>query len=186
MENPVLDSISRTFNVELPKFQEIDEYLDFIIPNIKPFSDDLREEDRFLGTRWLEISDDDDFHETILHIFNEGGEYLYIIEGEVAAGSWRILEASNSFILEKPGGGEELYDLAFLNREFFILKKHGDQKRRGRKKYFIIGKESSVGRLEWRDTMEKLFNIYRFNSLFVLFLVVFGVLIVLFLVFSFW
>ncbi|MCI5080994.1 MAG: hypothetical protein MRY78_04850, partial [Saprospiraceae bacterium] len=46
----------------------------------------------------------------------------------------------------------------------FILKKHGEQKRFGKRKYFVMVYEPIGSRLEWRDAMELLFNKYRNNN----------------------
>ena len=164
MENKFLDNFSRSFSVELPKFDTMSQYLDFIIPQIRPLSEDLYEKQYYLDTRWLEIRDSDDFHEAVLHIFRDKSEYLISIDGNISKGNWRLLGKSNTMILERGGGGggkNELYDLAYLDRNFFILRKHGNQ--RSHQKYFVLGREPVVRGLEWRDVMELLFNLFRQN-----------------------
>lgn len=163
MENPVAEQYRRMFNVELPENSSMDDYIDFILSKIRPMSEDLREAEYWFNKRWLEIRDDLSFHEAVLHIFREDGEYLISVDGNISKGVWRDLEHPNTIILEH-GGRNELYDLAFLNDDFFILKKHGDQRRKGQVKYFVLGRESSVRGLEWRDSMELMFNVYRNNS----------------------
>ncbi len=161
--NNFFDSLLRSFNVELPKdLETLDQHLDFIIPIIKPWSEDLREEKFWHHTRWKQVSDEDAFREAVLHIFLPEGEYLNSLEGNVKKGSWRILEGTNTFIWDRAKGDEELYDLVFLNGDFFILKKHGQHKR----KYFFMGKEGAVAGIEWRNVMEKMFNLYRNNNSF--------------------
>ena len=92
---------------------------------------------------------------------------------------------SNTFIVDY-GGKSQLFDLVFLNNDFFILKKHGDQLRRGRDMYYVYGNERSVGRLDWRNAMEELYNIYRKNSKFTIYIVLFIVIVggVLFFTFA--
>ena len=189
VENQLLDKLFRSFSVELPVHDTMDQYLDEIIPLVRPWGEDLREEEFYLDTRWLEIRDSDDFHESILHIFRADEEYLQSIDGNIYKGAWRRLPKSNTLIIDQMADGEaiksELYDLAFMNSDFFILKKHGNQSRIGKRKYFIMGREKLVRGLEWRDVMELLFNRYRNNSQFII-LVTFGViLIALFIVYSF-
>ncbi|MEL6864625.1 MAG: hypothetical protein AAFP19_09405 [Bacteroidota bacterium] len=166
----------------------MDKYLDFIIPKVRPWGEDLYETANYVDTRWLEIRDDDDFHESVLHIFRAEEEYLHSIDGNISRGQWRILSRSNTLILEQLIDGNvaksELFDLAFMNRDFFILKKHGDQIRKGQKKYFVMGRESLVRGLEWRDTMELLFNRYRNNSQFIVLVVIVVILLALMIVFS--
>ena len=188
LENKLLDRFSRTLNLELPVLDTMDEYLDTIIPLVRPWGEDLYEEEYYLDTRWLEVRDDDSFHEAVLHIFGEGGEYLLSIDGNIHKGKWRKLDRSNTLILEQTAGTavvkSELYDLAFLNKDFFILKKHGDQQRKGFKKYFVLSRESYVRGLEWRDVMELLFNRYRNNSRWIIFVTVVVLIVAVFVFFS--
>lgn len=141
----------------------MDRYLDQIIPIVRPWSEDLREEGFYTERAWLEIRDDVHFHKAILHFFNEGGEYLRSVDGNVSHGSWRYLERSNKLLIEH-SGGNELFDLAFLDSQFFILDKHGDQEKLGQRKYTVFIFEPLGKRLEWRDAMELLFNNYRSNN----------------------
>lgn len=188
MENKITENITRTFELPLPDAATMDQQLDQIIPKVRPWGEDLYEQQYYLETRWMEIRDDDEFHESVLHIFREEGEYLISIDGNITQGIWKILSKSNTFIIEKMAGGSaitsELYDLAFLNRDFFILKKHGDQKRKGGKKYFVLAREGAVRGLEWRDIMELLFNQYRNNSTYIAALVALVVLVLVTLAYS--
>lgn len=186
LDNKLLDSLTRSFSLELPVMDTMDEYLDLIIPLVRPWGEDLYEEQYYLDVRWLEIRDDDSFHESVLHIFRQEEEYLHSIDGNIHRGLWRKLENSNTLIMDQTAGSSvvksELYDLAFLNQDFFILRKHGDQQRKGFKKYFVMGRESHVRGLEWRDVIELLFNRYRSNRQWI-FMVVFIVIIVAIVVF---
>lgn len=188
IENKFLDSLARSFSLELPVMDTMDEYLDLIIPLIKPWSEDLYEEEYYLDTRWMEVRDDDSFHESVLHIFRAENEYLNSIDGNIHKGMWRTLERSNTLILEHAAGGSivksELFDLAFMNGNFFILRKHGDQRRKGFKKYFVLGRESYIRGLEWRDVTELLFNQYRNNRRWIFFVVFFIIIIAIVVFFS--
>lgn len=190
IENQFVDSLFRSFSLELPVLDSMDEYLDLIIPMVSPWGEDLYEEEYYLDTRWLEVRDEDTFHESVLHIFREENEYLNSIDGNIHKGKWRKLEKSNTLIIEQTAGTtvvkSELYDLAFLNKDFFILRKHGDQQRKGFKKYFVLGRESFIRDLEWRDVVELLFNRYRNNRrwiFFVTFLIIVVGIVVFFSVF---
>ena len=189
MENKLSSNISRSMNLDLPDGDTMDEQLDAIIPLVRPWGEDLYEDEYYLDTRWLEIRDDDEFHESVLHIFRDEGEYLISIDGNITAGAWKILDKSNTFIIERQVGGSvitsELFDLAFLNKDFFILRKHGDQRRKGSKKYFVLAREGAVRGLEWRDVMELLFNRYRNNSRYIIGMVMLVVFVLLVLAYSF-
>lgn len=178
-----LDQISRSFSVSLPDSNNMDSYLDEILPMIRPWSEDLYEQNYYLDTRWLEIRDDENFHDIILHIFRDKGEYLIVRDGDINRGSWKILSKSNTMILEY-GNKNELYDLAFLNADFFVLRKHGDQRRKGMRKYFVLGRENLVRRLDWRDIMELMFNLYRSNSKTIIYVAILVVIVAAIIIFS--
>lgn len=187
-ENSWLETILRSLNVELPLRDNLDEYLDMIIPEVRKWGEDLNETKFYSlpgGKPWLEVRDEENFHNTVVHFFNDKGEYLRSTDGNIVKGRWRLLEGSNKMILEAgdKGGVSELYELAYLDNYFFILRKHGHQ--RGRKKYFVMGFEPVVQNLEWRDYAEALFNTYRNkHRTYQLTLGVIVVLVVLIILFS--
>jgi hypothetical protein len=158
--------IGRVISPDLPRdLGSFDQHLDFILSKVAPHSEDLREVGFWQGKRWREIREDEGFHENLLHIFNSGGEYLLSLDGNIVKGSWRQLNDNNSIILEM-GGRSELFDLCFLNNDFLVLSKHGDQARKGQRKYFMFAHERIVrGDPNWRSLMERMFNIWRENSL---------------------
>lgn len=164
----IAKDISRSFSPELPKeLGDLDAHLSFIIPKVVQYGEDLREEKFWLSKRWKEVRDEDGFHEAILHIFNPGGEYLLSLDGNLIGGKWRQLGSYNSLIIEI-NGRSELFDLRFLNQDFMVLTKHGDQARKGMRRFFFLVHESASragGReLDWRNLMEKMFNAWRENS----------------------
>ena len=114
----------------------IDEHLDFIVPKVIPFGEDLAEDKFWVGKRWVEVRDDEGFHESILHLFNEGGEYMLSLDGNIVRGTWKKLGQYNTLILEL-SGRSELFDLRFLSADFMVLTKHGDQARKGLRTLFL-------------------------------------------------
>lgn len=183
----LLADFSRALSPELPKdLGNMDEHLDFIIPKVMQYGEDLREEQFWLGRRWKEVRDEEGFHESILHIFNPGGEYLMSFDGNILKGAWRKLDFYNTLILEVPGRSE-LFDLRFLDGNFMILSKHGDQGRKNQRRYFCLVHEPLArigGRdVDWRNLMEMLFNVWRQNSVslwtWAFFVVVLGVILYL-------
>jgi hypothetical protein len=193
MNNP-LDRIEETFEVSMPeaKSPSMDAYLDEILPALFKSSEDLREIQYYVsegGKPWLEIKDDAGFQESVLHFFNENGEYLQSVDGNITKGHWRLLDGTNKIIIEQ--GTErhpvrsELFELAFLNSNFFILRKHGNQQIKGRHKYFAMGYEPAVRNLKWRDYIELLYNERRRQfGLFHLILIILVVAVILFIFFS--
>ncbi len=188
MQNSFLDRLLRSFSLELPYQEGMDDYLDFILPLIKPWGEDLNETEHYMEKPWMEVRDNEDFHEAVLHFYNEEGEYLVSVDGNIFAGSWQLVEKNNKIILERPFGGamqRELFDLAFMNNDFFVLKKHGDQQRKGFNKYLVMGRENLVKNLEWRDVMELMFNRYRNNSQIIIFVTIFVIIAAIVVIFSF-
>jgi hypothetical protein len=90
-----------------------------------------------------------------MHFFNDKGEYLRSTNGDILKGRWRLLPDTNKIIIE--AGSSELYDLAYLDSAFFILRKSGAP---GGRKYFVMGIERYVKGLEWREFVDLLFSIY--------------------------
>jgi len=185
--NDISRDISHAFSPDLPKdLGDMDSHLAFILPKVIPYGEDLREEKFWISKRWKEVRDDEGFHEAILHIFNTGGEYLLSLDGNVVKGSWKRLNQDNTLILEI-SGKSELFDLKFLNADFMVLSKHGDQARIGKRRYFCLVHEKAAKaggkEMDWRNLMEKLFNIWRDNSLslvaWLIFLLIIGLVIYL-------
>lgn len=182
----------RLFRLDLPHRETMTEYLDFILPKIRQSGNHhLGFEDLYMnGKYWLEINDDDNAHESILHMFgNEESpepaghhyrgqkNYKYSIDGNIINGIWAKM--GNRTMLIK-ALNYEMFELVFLNQDFFILRKHGNHHG---PKYMFLANENKITRqyewydalgrrrdkvkLEWRDIMEMLFDIYRYNIFFV-------------------
>lgn len=143
----------------LPTKDTLDEYLDIILPQISSWGEDIREEPFFVGRNWMEVRDTDGFSDVILHIFNEGGEYLKIKNGDIKRGSWQQLNNQNQIVLDMT-----LYNLGFLDGNYFILMKHGNHLRNVDKKYFVMGNERLVASLTWREVVEHMHTSYKEGS----------------------
>lgn len=189
-DNLLLGYFNKVFRIDLPYCETLDEYLDYILPKISGLSRNLNQTDLFQeGRYWLEIRDTDQAHETLLHCFSptespkptaDGGKantYLYAVDGHIKKGTWARMGSGTMFI---DGLKHEMYDLAFLNINFMILEKHGNHK--GPKYLFLadenvisqqydwydaMGRRRDQVQLEWRDVVELLFDIYRYNVFFV-------------------
>ncbi|MEM0993844.1 MAG: hypothetical protein AAF847_01725 [Bacteroidota bacterium] len=154
----IFDSISSFRQEEsLPTFNTLGEYISYILPSIRPWGEDLYEKENYLNKPWKEFRDDESFRDTVVYFFKEGREFMISINGDVSRGSWELMEENNQMILDK-SRNMELYDLAFLNSNFFILRKHGTNK------YFVLGSESTTGNLSWREYAEALSQVYESNN----------------------
>ncbi|MEZ5039802.1 MAG: hypothetical protein R2828_07920 [Saprospiraceae bacterium] len=170
MDNKFLDQIAKSFNTEMPAANSLDEYLDKVIKVVKPWSEDLRETNFYLGKHWIEVRDDENFHSVVMHIFNEEGEYLRVVDGDLSSGEWRHL--GNKLVFE-----DEVFELAFMDPEFFILVKHGNPNK-FKRKYFVLVAEKLANKFTWRELVELLFNKYRDNNNFYLTVSVIVILII--------
>ncbi|MBK7870334.1 MAG: hypothetical protein IPJ74_06410 [Saprospiraceae bacterium] len=153
MESKILDRAGQLFRTEMPEADSLDGYITAILPKVRAWSEDLREEQFYLARPWMEIRDDDSFHELILHFFNGEGEYIKSVDGEVEVGSWRH-QNNKLMIMDKDGEEGELFDLTYLDGQFFILKKSGG------KGYLFLALEP-IGRPlkdRWLDLIEMLFK----------------------------
>ena len=164
VEENFLDEVSRNFSIELPKRDNMAEYLELVLSEIGQWGEDLAETEYYAvegGKPWMEIRDSPAFQEHVLHFFNPNGEYLQSVNGIVYKGKWRLLDNTNKIILDingPMGGKSTLYDLAFLSDAFFILQQSGVL---GPSRYLVLGYEGYISGLEWRDYVELLFNTYR-------------------------
>lgn len=146
---------------ELPYRESLDEYIDLILPDIYTLGEDLREEGFYLDESWLEFNDDEEDRHITLHFFRAGNEYMQSEDGDINRGSWELMERKNYLILDT-GAGTELYQLAFLNSDFFILRKHGNPSGFQTSKYLAMGRENAMrnretgGLLTWREYAEAL------------------------------
>ncbi len=139
--------------------------LDLILEQIYDWSEDIDEfvENEYYKTRWLQVleADNDD---VILHLFfEENQEYLYSLDGDILfRGVWKTLNENNALIVDRVVNNQvtksELFDLAYLSPDFFILKKHGDQRKKGKAKYLFLGREELVENLEHDEILTLLRN----------------------------
>lgn len=179
--------LARNMSTELPEFDTMDEYIEFILGDVAPYGEDLEETDFFVEKRWLEVSDRDDDTNIVLHIFGDGGNYMRVVNGNISNGGWSMLENSSNTMLINEGGRYELFDKVFLNGDFMILKKHRNQHTPViGSKYFFIARESMVKGgdtvMSWLDIMELWYNVYRLNNFYiasVVLIIIFGIFILL-------
>ncbi len=177
MQGRLLDKIAKPFNVEMPERETLTSTLDVLLPQIRQHSEDLREEHFFLERHWIEVRDDETFHEVVLHVFHDGGEYVTSTDGQMDCGQWQHL--GNKFVLGSSTCSGTLYNLAFLDGEFFILQRHGNA-RSFDQKYLVLVHEPIARRMELNEALEYLYDKYRnTNSFFITVAIVVLLIVVL-------
>ncbi len=178
----MIQSWLHRLGTNIPEFDTMDEYIEFILRLVRPYSEDLDEREFFLEKRWTEISDRDDDINAVLHIFKpdfspEGlgrsGDltYMRVVNGNVSMGVWSSIKNSNSMLIDE-GGRFELFDMAFMNGDFIVLKKHRNQHTPVLdSKYLFLARERLVKSgdtvMPWLDIMELWFNVYRLNAFYI-------------------
>lgn len=175
LEGKFLDNISSTFELELPQdLQTMEEYVKFIIPRVKNWSHKIEEVKLWQECRWMEIQGTEAWDKSFIHIFMPDGEYLVFDNGVMTKRSWRFV--GDALVLDE-GRSTILYDIEFMNDTFLVLKQHGTNR------FFVLGDEKFVKKInyDWYDAMEELYNIYRHNSRFSLWLFVLIFFVVMFL-----
>lgn len=168
-------------DTELPRFNSLDEGLDHVLKYVGIFTEDLPEKQFYINKRWREVRDDPSFQENVLHVFQENGTYLRILDGDIAAGNW---ELSLGGLIIKFAGRNELYERAFINEDFMVLRKHGDQTSKGLRKYFFLVREPLVPNREWTDQLDLIYEIYKGNTNYMFFVVLFFVIVAIIVFFS--
>jgi len=169
-------------NEELPKFESLDGGIDFLMGYLSRFSEELYDQEFYVNKRWREVRDDVHFQEAVLHVFEDNGSYLRILDGDIFTGSW---EYTLGGLVLKFEGQHELYERVFLNESFFILKKHGDHTSKGNdSKYFFIATESLARRMEWTDLLTIMYDIYKSNTNYMMIVLGFFVLVAIIVLLS--
>lgn len=161
----------------------LDQYMEYLIPKIRYFGEDLSEEHFYRRQRWLQLQDGSE--DVILHIFEpilepatfSGGTYYIIKNGDVSQSTWAYMKG-NKMIL----GGNQLYDLGFLNPYVFVLRKHGDNQPLDQSKFIVLVGESSTrsimvkalgtGQVNKETLAELLYHYYAFNNFVTAFIII--------------
>jgi len=163
MQERLLDKIAEPFNIQLPERSTMDQTIDEILGLIRQNSESLREDEYYVNSQWVELFDDLKQQAVKLYVFQDGGRLLISTNGKVENASWSLLQGTEKMIISAGAMGGELYNLAFLDGEFFILKRHGDPRAHTRK-YRLFVNERVAARLEWNEALERLYSKYRNTS----------------------
>lgn len=191
MENRWLDRIAESFNTPFPEAETLEEYLDQILPLVRGDSEDLREEEFYTNKPWVEVQDNENFHELVFHFFSpkpaEEGvdrEYLRTVDGKVWQGKWRYV-GNKIFIGDAAYEDTKVYELAFLDSDFMVMKLLANPKKfvgGDEVKYFVLTVEKLGRRMEWYDLMRYLFEKYQSNNLIYYVIAIFIAIIIIMII----
>lgn len=160
MQERLLDKIAEPFNIQLPVSSSMDAAIDSILPALQGKSQSLKDEDYFLNRQWIKVSDDIANTTVQLYIFQSGSRIFISNDGKVENGSWNVLDGTQKMIIGAGSMGGILYNLAFLDADFFILKRHGSLQG-VKNKYLVFANERIAARMDWDQSLEMLADKYR-------------------------
>lgn len=168
MNDRLLDKIADPFNVRLPEYQSIEEMIDEILPAVKQYSEGNLEDEEapMYKINWVKMSDEPGYNTISLHEFNAGsGEIVIANDGAMTSSFFRVLTAKRVVIGDSMYRNSFMYDLAFMDNDFLIFKRHGNPANIRNKKYLLYCSEPVGTRLTWDEALEKLVEKYRDNQM---------------------
>lgn len=187
MDDRLLDKIAAPFNPTLPEgAQTLEEKIDQVLPAVARYSDfDLtREDSPVYQTDWIKMSDQPGMTVISLHTFMPSGEIRIANDGAMDAASHKVISPSRLIIGQSISRDSYLYELAFMDNDFLIFERHGNQANFRGSKYLFYARESIGTRLDWDEALDRLVIKYRNNAfpwwiVIVLLLVVLGIVVYL-------
>ena len=180
MEDRLLDKIAEPFNLNLPEYDNMEQMIDGILPAVRRFSEpSLEDEDTSLfRVNWVRMSDTPGDTKVILYEFSNMGGIRTFTDGKVGSESFDIVGPTRIIVGESAFHGSILYNLGFIDEDFLILKRHGNEANMDRK-YLFFTREAIGTRLTWDEALERLADKYRNSQFPVLGVVLFIVAVVL-------
>ncbi|NJC26277.1 hypothetical protein [Neolewinella antarctica] len=166
MDDRLLDKIAEPFNLKLPEYTSMHEMIEEILPAVRSFSEpELAAEDSPLyENNWVRMTDNPGDTIVQLHRFNRGGEIQIANDGAMDSLSHQIVSPKRIIIGQSLYRDSFLYELAFLDNDFLILKRHGNEAN-FTNKYLFYAVEHIGSRLTWDEALEKIVAKYRDNSM---------------------
>ncbi|MEM9930298.1 MAG: hypothetical protein AAF840_10800, partial [Bacteroidota bacterium] len=166
MEDRLLDKIAEPFNLNLPEYESMEVMIDSLLPVVSRFSENsLLEEEAPMYTRdWIKMTDEPGRKVYSLHTFIPGsGEVRIANDGKMDALSFKVLTKRRMILGQSVHRDAFLYELAFMDNDFLILKRHGNTNNFD-KKYLFWCREAIGTRLEWNEALEQMADKYRNNE----------------------
>jgi len=181
MEDRLLDKIAEPFNLNLPEYASLEEMIDQVIPAVKKFSEPNLggENSPLTKVNWVKMSDRPGDTVLRLYAFSPTGEISIATDGEMSSLSYDVDENNPRRIIIGQSRYRDsiLYELAFMDNDFLILKQHGNTANI-KKKYLFFCSEPIGSRLTWDEALEKLFGKYRDNEMPWLFILIVLVIVI--------
>lgn len=137
--------------LKVPELASMDAYLAWVLPNVRYYGEDLKEEHFYLNKRWVLF--DPASTDVVLRIFTpqlapspSAKSLRTITNGDVTEGQWSYLPG-NKMILAPDGKEQIMYDLGFMNEYLIILRQHGADDHLKGQKYLVMYAEGRLAGL---------------------------------------
>lgn len=165
MEDRLLDKIAQPFNLNLPEHETMEQAIDEFLPAVSGFGDkDLTDEDAPLyRVDWVSMTDKPGATMISLHTFLPTGEIRISHDGSMDGMAYKVLSPNRVIIGQSLHRDAFLYELQFMDNDFLIFKRHGNEANI-KKKYLFYCREAIGTRLVWNEALEKLVDKYRNNQ----------------------
>ena len=165
MEDRLLDKIAEPFNLQLPEYSSMEEMIDQILPTVGKFSlRDLTDSSQpMFTTDWVKMSDQPGYTVVSLHNFKSTGEIQIANDGAMDGATFKVLTPKRVIIGQSLHRDAFLYELAFMDNDFLIFKRHGNEANI-KQKYLFYCREAIGTRLTWNEALERLVDKYRNNE----------------------
>ena len=167
MEDRLLDKIAEPFNLNLPEYASMEEMIDNLLPVVGRYSDaSLADENAAIyKVDWVKMTDVPGVKVVSLHTFMaNSGEVRIANDGKMDAMSFKVLNAKRVIVGQSIHREAYLYELAFMDNDFLILKRHGNEANFQSGKYLFYCREAIGTRLEWHEALEQIADKYRNNN----------------------
>ncbi|TXF84025.1 hypothetical protein FUA23_21350 [Neolewinella aurantiaca] len=165
MEDRLLDKIAQPFNLNLPEHETMEQAIDEFLPAVRGFGfKDLTDENAPLyKVDWVSMTDKPGATEVNLHTFLPSGEIRIARDGSMDGMSFNVLTSNRIIIGQSVHRDAFLYELQFMDEDFLIFKRHGNEANI-KKKYLFYCREAIGTRLVWNEALEKMVDKYRNNQ----------------------
>lgn len=134
--------------LSVPTLGSLEEYLEWVLPNVRYYGEDLKEEHFYLNKRWMVY--DPESSDVVMRIFTpdlapepSNKSLLTIVNGDVKGGHWSYLPG-NKMILAPKGNEQIIYNLGFMNEYLIIMRQHGADEHLKSNKYLVMYAEGGL------------------------------------------
>lgn len=166
MDDRLLDKIAEPFNLKLPEYTSMHDMIEEVLPAVRKFSEPTldAEDSPLYANEWVRITDNPGDNVLKLHRFLRSGEIRIANDGAMDSSSHQIVSPGRIIIGQSLHRDSYLYDLAFMDNDFLILARHGNDAN-FTNKYLFYTVEHIGTRLTWDEALEKIVAKYRNNQM---------------------